>query len=191
MTFIDFYFYPKKVEINFGKNENTSFIEPRVKNIMLYKSNAEFFDRIYLSYKILTQKKSNLTTLQSFERLNENKDLVFDSSRFEETYDGLFYQQTYRNERKSVQILYTNDYTSAFIIGQILENNGIRVVDISRTQEADNTCNISERERKSSKTSINLGLFFQCKVSSHATTTISDIIFNLGSIEKEWSSKLN
>jgi len=185
LTFTDYYFYPKKVDINYGKKEDIKIIEPSIKNILLNRSNAGFFDRVYLGYKLLTLKKNSIRFLDAFEKVNEKKDLAFDSERFEEEYNGLFFQSTYRNERLTVQILYTNEYSSAVMIAQILENSGIRVVYISKNKKADNSCKIKEKEKSFSQTAINLGRFFSCKVET-GEPGISDIIFQIGDIEKKW-----
>ncbi|MFH1827352.1 MAG: hypothetical protein ABH812_02915 [bacterium] len=185
LTFLDYYFYPKKQEIYYGGDSKPQIVELSIKNVLFDKSNANFFDRLYLSYRIISLNKNDLIKLNTFERLNKNKDMVFDTERFEETYNGLFYQSTYRTERKSVQILYTKNYSSAVLIGKILENNGIRVVDISKTTKTYKGCVVIEKTNKLSKTAKNLNSYFGCKT-IQADTGISDIIMFLGAIENSW-----
>ena len=86
--FLDFYFYPKKIEIYYGTGNKPQTIELSIRNILFDKSNANFFDKLYLAYKTLTLNKKDLNKLKSFEVLNKNKDTVFDTKRFEDSYNG-------------------------------------------------------------------------------------------------------
>ncbi len=185
LTFIDFYFYSSKTESYFGKKNQNPQFKSKFKNIIFSKSNANFFDRVYIILKLLSSQKNNFVKLESFEKLNESKDLIFDHERFSEYYNGTFFQHTYRDERKSVQILYTNNYNSADIIGRILESNGIRVVDISKTNQADKSCTVSEKDDHFSMTAKNISRYLNCKL-QYGKTGISDVILNLGDIEKLW-----
>lgn len=183
-TFLNYYFYPNKVQTYFGKASSSEF-NLNLINIILNKSNAGIFDKAYLFIKLVGIQSHNFIKLNTFEKLNHNKDLVFDSERFVEEYNGLFFQHTYRNERKSVQILYTNNYNSADIIGKILENNGIRVVDISKTDKTDKNCKVFEKAIKYSITSKSISTYLDCKLVS-GDTGISDIIIFLGHKEELW-----
>ncbi|MEX1052419.1 MAG: hypothetical protein WEC80_01065 [Patescibacteria group bacterium] len=190
LTFTEYYFYPRSVDIDYGKKEDISIVEPRIRNILFSKSNANFLDRLYLAYKVLTLKKNSIRFLDTPEKINISKDLVFDSERFEEKYNGLFFHSTYRKERKSVQVLYTKEYTSADIVAQTLENSGIRVVDISKSSMTDNNCEIIETQKPFSETAKDISNFFSCKLVL-GESEISDIIVNLGDIERKWSNSKN
>ena len=183
-TFLNYYFYPNNIQTYFGKIPTSKF-NLNLKNIIFNKSNASFFDKAYLLIKILGVQNNNFIKLSAFEKINNNKDLVFDSERFAEEYNGLFFQHTYRDERKSVQILYTNNYNSADIIAKILENNGIRVVDISKTDKTDKNCRVFEKAKKYSLTSKNISTYLDCKL-VNSDTEISDIVIFLGHKEELW-----
>jgi len=183
-TFLNYYFFPNKVQTYFGKASSSEF-DLNLKNIIFNKSNASFFDKVYLFIKIVGVQNHNFIKLNAFEKLNNNKDLVFDSERFSEEYNGLFFQHTYRDERKSVQILYTNNYNSADMIAKILENNGIRIVDISKTDKTDKNCRVFEKAKKYSITSKNISTYLGCELVNN-DTGISDIIIFLGDKEELW-----
>lgn len=185
LTFMDFYFYPSKTQVFFGKNNQKQQFEPKIKNIIFNKSNANFFDRIYLILKLVGSQKNNFAKLETFEKLNVSKDLIFDRERFAENYSGTFFQHTYRDERKSVQILYTNNYNSADTIARILESNGIRVVDISKSNMTNKNCLVSEKAFKFSITAKNISKYLDCEL-QYGKTGIADVILNLGGIEKLW-----
>src|SRR3990167_7600460 len=158
-TFLNYYFFPNKVQTYFGKAPTSKF-NLNLKNVIFNKSNASFFDKLYLLIKLVEIQSHNFIKLNTFEKLNNNKDLVFDSERFAEEYNGLFFQHTYRDERRSVQILYTNNYNSADIIAKILESNGIRVVDISKIDKTDKNCSVFEKAKKYSITSKNISTYY-------------------------------
>lgn len=183
-TFLNYYFFPNKIQTYFGKTPTLEF-NLNLKNIIFNKSNASFFDKAYLFFKIIGVQNHNFIKLNAFEKINNNKDLIFDSERFAEEYNGLFFQHTYRDERKSVQILYTNNYNSADIIAKILENNGIRVVDISKTDKTDKKCEVLEKAKKYSKTSKDISTYLDCKL-VNGKTEISDIVIFLGDKEELW-----
>ena len=81
--------------------------------------------------------------------------------------------------------MYTNNYNSADIIAKILENNGIRVVDISKTDKTDKNCRVFEKAKKYSLTSKNISTYLDCKL-VNSDTEISDIVIFLGHKEELW-----
>ncbi len=183
-TFLNYYFFPNKVQTYFGKIPNIEF-DLNLTSIIFNKSNASILDKAYLFFKLVGIQNHNFIKLNAFEKINNNKDVVFDSERFAEEYNGLFFQHTYRDERKSVQILYTNNYNSADIIAKILESNGIRVVDISKTDKTDKNCKIFEKTKKYSITSKDISIYLNCKLVI-GDTGISDITIFLGDKEELW-----
>ncbi|MEK7633450.1 MAG: hypothetical protein AAB437_01250, partial [Patescibacteria group bacterium] len=73
------------------------------------------------------------------------------------------------------------------IIGQMIEGEGIRVVDLSDQGNNLPKCLlVSNKETSKSKTSLRLADFFKCRTQI-GETTVSDIILELGSLEKEWA----
>jgi hypothetical protein len=163
-SFIDRYFYPRRVSIYY-KSENDKDIKMLgLKEILFYKSNSSVWDKLYLLWKFFIIEKNKISNLEVFEKDNINKELFFDKDKFDEKYKGLFYQKTYRDENKTVQILYSKDYNSAFIIGQILEGVGIRVVDISQKEPLSKNCAVWENSKKFSKTIMNLASRFHCSL---------------------------
>jgi len=186
--YIDRYFYPNTSKIYYNSEAKKDLSLPGFKELFFYKSNSSFWDRMYLFFKLMFIEKNKVNILNTYERLNENKEKVFDKDMFDKNYKGLFYRKAYRDERKSVQIIYSNNYDSAFIIGQILEGNGIRVVDISDKTYKNQKCQVIENTKNFTDTAKSISLFFNCDLLTDKTE-ISDIILNLGNIENKWSIK--
>jgi hypothetical protein len=110
----------------------------------------------------------------------------FDRKQFFKNYQGLFYKKTYRQENLTVQIFYTKKYNVADLISQILEGEGIRVVDISNKEsDLKKGCRVYYSSKNKSQTVLDIGRFFDCFLEKKETP-ISDIIIILGSLEKNW-----
>src|SRR3989344_6190939 len=73
-SFTDFYFYPgsslNKVEVLFGKNKDDFFL-PKTYFIFFAKSNAHFFDRLYLSFQFLGKTRSQFKIISLLPNTNK------------------------------------------------------------------------------------------------------------------------
>ena len=186
--FVDFYFYSSipsdKIEILFGK-EKRDFFLPRFYLIFFAKSNARFFDRLFLYLQFLGKTKGQFKIIADIPTKIEGSRRVFSSNSFFEAYQGIFYKKTYRSEQRSVQIVYTKSYKTAQFLTQILEGEGIRVVDLSQTETKEKNCSVYEDNEKFSETAKSISQFFGCRLSLGKTGAY-DIILKLGGIEEEW-----
>ena len=187
-SFVDKYFYPNSSKIYYDSESKNNIELPSFKELFLYKSNSSFWDRVYLFTKFLFIKKNKISFLNTYESIDNNKEKVFDKELFDKEYNGIFFQKTYRDEKKTVQILYSKNYDRAFIINQILEGNGIRVVDILQKKDSPKKCKIIENLKDFSKTTKDISFYFNCIKKSNKSE-ISDIIFVLGDLENKWSLK--
>lgn len=185
-TFVNFYFYPPSDKIYYGDKNSPSVFFPSLSQIWFGASNASLLDRAYIWLMFATVKKSDFANLAPDVVKNQQQKKLVDESALPKRYQGFFYQKTYRDEMKSVQIIYTKEYSSAVIIGQILEGSGIRVVDISQGNKQPRVCVISEEGSSFSQTSKDLSKFFHCDLVK-AKTRVSDIILELGDQETAWS----
>ncbi len=186
-TFVDYYFYPKKEIIYYGKNKDKSLQFPGFQELFFYESNTSFLDRLYLYSKFLTAKKADFTQLEAPNNKSEDKNVeIFDQENFAKTYQGYFYQKTYRNEKANVQILYYKSYDTAQLIGHILDSTGIRVVDLSQDDRKIKGCLVIKQKSENSSTASSLADFFKCELKI-GKTNASDIILELGQREAEWS----
>lgn len=175
-TFTDMYFYPGGSKIYYSANKSKGPDAPAFYKLLFYKSNANFFDRLYLVSQFL------LDDHQSFNVLKNTSS----QADFVKKYQGHFYQKTYRNDNKIVQIIYTNSYNNAANISNILEGNGIRVGDLTvREKESDRKCIVNEEGVAFSKTSKDIAGFFDCDL-QHGKTGTFDIIIELNKAEHEW-----
>ena len=184
-TLVDLYFYQKKTNIYYD-NSNLKQI-PTFMEILLTNSNANLVDKLFLFYIFSSNNKENFQTidLEPFESGGNNS--IFDYDSFYKKFQGSFFQKTYRSDDVNVQIVYTKSYKTAQIIGQMIEGEGIRVVDLSDQGNNLPKCLlVSNKETSKSKTSLRLADFFKCRTQI-GETTVSDIILELGSLEKEWA----
>ncbi len=182
-TLVDLYFYQKKTTIYYDDSnlkQTPTFIE-----IFFNNSNANIIDRLYLQYIFSTNNREifQIIDLKPFQL----EDGMFDKDSFYKKFQGTFFQITYRNLDFNVQILYSKSYKTAQLIGQMIEGEGIRVVDLSDQGKVSSGCLlISNKEISKSKTFLRLADYFKCKTKI-GETTVSDIILELGDLEKEWA----
>lgn len=184
-TLVDLYFYQKKTNIyydNSNLKQTPTFIE-----ILLTNSNANLIDKLFLLYIFSSNNKENFQTIDLGPFESEDNNSIFDYNSFYKKFQGSFFQKTYRSDDVNVQIVYTKSYKTAQIIGQMIEGEGIRVVDLSDKGKNLSGCLlVSNNEIRKSKTFLRLEDFFKCK-NKIGETTVSDIILELGNLEKEWA----
>ena len=185
-TLVDLYFYPKKTTIYHQDISNPNEI-PAFKEIFLTNSNANLIDRLFLFYFFTTSNREDYQTidLKPFELGDSNA--IFDYNSFYKKFQGSFFQKTYRNYNINVQIVYTKSYKTALLLSQMIEGEGIRVVDLSSQDEFIKGCLlITNKKISTTKTYQRLADFFKCSLKI-GETTVSDIILVLGDLEKEWA----
>lgn len=184
-SLVDLYFYEKKTTIyydNFVSKQTPTF-----KEIFFTNSNANLVDRIFLFYFFSTKNKESfqIIDLKPFELESNNN--IFDYNSFYKKFQGSFFQKIYRNNDINVQVIYMRSYETAQLIGQMIEGEGIRVVDLSNQDKILKGCLlITDKNTSSTMTYQHLVDFFKCKTRIGETTT-SDIILELGDLEKEWA----
>ena len=176
-SFTDFYFHSSKPEILYGSSIPEDIRYPGFSELFLYQSNANPLDRLYIWYRFLTAGRAHFTLISS-PKIEED---------FAKSYQGFFYNKSYRKERKLVQVIYTKKYRTADLIGRILEGNGIQVVDISYEDKPHNTCLVVENTTDFSRTAKDISKYFQCKLQKGQTGTF-DILFILGDKEDYWEA---
>lgn len=186
-TLVDLYFYPKKTTIYHQDSPNNSNEIPAFKEIFLTNSNANLIDRLFLFYFFATNDREDYQTidLKPFELGDGNA--IFDHNSFYKKFQGSFFQKTYRNYDINVQIIYTKSYKTALLLSQMIEGEGIRVVDLSIQNKFIQGCLLTTNKKISmTKTYQRLADFFKCSLKI-GETTVSDIILQLGDLEKEWA----
>jgi hypothetical protein len=177
--FIDLYFYPKKDEIYFDE-KNDKKIWPTLTDLFFNQSNANFIDRLLTFYYLWLKKPSFYQTISIS---NQKK---FDQNDFFKKNIGTFYKKIYRQENLTIQILYNRNYQTAKLLAQILEGEGIRVVDLSQKKlDSNKPCAIITALKTVVQTVKDIRRFFSCDFRTGATS-VSDIIINLGKLEKDW-----
>ena len=177
--FVDLYFYPKKDEIYFDE-KNDKKIWPTLTELFFNQSNANFIDRLLTFYYLWLKKPSFYQTISISNQKN------FDQSDFFKKNIGTFYKKIYRQENLTIQILYNRNYQTAKLLAQILEGEGIRVVDLSQKKlDLNKSCQIVTSLKIKTQTVKDIKQFFSCSFKS-GETPVSDIIINLGKLEKDW-----
>ncbi len=184
-TLIDLYFYQKKTTIYY---DNSSLKQtPNFMEIFLTNSNSNLIDKLFLLYFFSTNNKENFQIIDLGPFESEGSNSIFDYNSFYKKFQGSFFQRTYRNYDINVQIVYTKSYKTAQLIGQMIEGEGIRVVDLSNQDKNIRGCLlIADKNTSTTKTYQRLADFFKCRLQI-GETTVSDIILVLGDLEKEWA----
>ena len=173
-TFIDYYFYPSSGEVYYGNDEDSSIVFPGMSELLQMKSNAQFFDRIYLSYLFFKENQKQFKQLRSLA-----------PQFFIKEYQGYFYHKVYREEKKNVGVVYRNRYTTAEMIGTLLEGVGIRVSDYKEAKDSEKKCYVMEQAEQYSQTAKDISKFFHCGLKK-GNTDVYDIIFSIGTLENDW-----
>lgn len=178
MAFVDLYFYPKTSEVYYQSEKQIIF--PKIWQIFSSNSSANFLDRLLLSYKLLTENKTN------YQIINIDDEKI-DQQDFIKKFQGNFYKDIYRELQETVQIFYKKSYSTAQFISNIITGEGIRVVDISyQDNKKDNDCLVITK--KKTVTSLSIAQYFGCQIQI-GETDISDIILKLGKLEDNWAIK--
>jgi hypothetical protein len=191
LSFVNYYFYPKNNDAIYYGAENTQgeIDILGVREFFLYGSNANFFDRLYLYLRLHSLSRNDLMPINprlAAQQLSGDHQLS--TTDFEKQYQGYLFSKTYRQEMKSVQIIYTKSYNTAMLLGSILQGNGIRVIDVSQKKKVDSNCVISENGTQFSDTAKDMAAFFSCTLVNRPSD-FADIIMTLGSKEQEWEAK--
>lgn len=187
-SMVDFYFYPTKVtdkvKVLFG-DKSADYSPPDFRLIFFGVSNAKFFDRLYIYLNLIGKSEGQFRVIENLNTVLRGNRKALASGDFFEATQGIFYIKTYRNEQRSVQIVYTAGYKTAQQIGHILEGEGIRIADLSQDQNLNKGCEVVEEGTANSETAKSIGRFFGCRL-TFGKTGAYDIIFKLGEAEKEW-----
>jgi hypothetical protein len=188
-SFVPYYFYPTQSSIYYSPGEEGIHI-PTLKDILSSQTNASLLDKLFIYSKFAAVSRNDFIAIditKYSEKVGE--DQIFSSQDFKKKFIGYFYNKTYRTERRTVQIIYSKDYNTAAGIGNMLEGNGIRVVDISQRDTKNKYCVISEEQNENSITVRDLSRFFGCE-NKKESSSLSDIVLTLGSLESEWELDL-
>jgi hypothetical protein len=186
-SFLDGYFYPKNPEVYYGSSVSEERT-PSLRDIFFNQTNVNFFDRLYIAMVFANKRPGWLRTIKNLPQTKTGKRQVFDRDEFVKEYQGYFYKKTYREVRQDVQIIYSKSYNTAFMMSQVIEGEGIRVADLTASDNNRGDCLIIENNRgKFSAVAEDLAKFFNCRLTK-GKTEISDIIIMLNGAEKEWSA---
>lgn len=187
----DYYFYPQTEEIYYGEEEKMRI--PTLKDIFFLSSNANVFDRIYISIQFIGKHNSDFEEIR-IKKIQTGDSVLLSDVTFARQYLGYFYHKTFRKENKTVQLLYKDSYTAARSMSRIIDGEGMRVVDIdinpsfaqTSTGRQNNLCIVKENTPKDySLTAQEIAGFFHC-ILIKGKGRVSDIVIELGEIESEW-----
>jgi hypothetical protein len=110
----------------------------------------------------------------------------FDLKMFQKNLQGNFYSKVFRKLGDNVQIIYDSSYLTAELFSQMIDGEGIRVVDLSQGGSRKHQCRVIAK--KIDLISLELSRYFKCRMQV-GEPAISDIILELGSLEKDWAVK--
>ena len=184
-TFVHFVFLERNDEVYYGE-KIPEIQKPSLKKILFSTSNASILDRLYLALILFDDKADGYQLISFLEQKEEVfDDISFENELFFKDSIGLLFQETYRDEHESIQVLYPGKYATAQRISDLLEGNGIRVSDISYDISKHKTCEVVYSSDSKSHTARDIGSYFGCSVSP-GKTDVYDILFLLGGVEEKW-----
>lgn len=164
-VFIDYFFLPKERKIYTAQNDlEKKIFTPKISYRHLFgfgfQSNTNFFDRIWLLGFFLMKRGVDFKVLKTNIFIDNN---LFQDEEFFYQYQGYFYRQTLRLEKKTVQVFY-NNFKTAKKIGRIIEGEGIRIVDFTKNPGLKKRpCLIVENKEKPSTTTFFLLKKLNCQ----------------------------
>lgn len=167
-AFIDRYFY-RRTSLIYYENNLPKSTSPIFLKILSYQGDANLIDRLYLAWYFTKNYPKNLR------EYTYNQDQT-----------RLWYRLSYRTEKKRLQIIYHTSYATARNLSDLIEGNGIRVVDLTyENKPALGRCVVTENEPVFSQTANDLAWFFHCQL-IRQKSEISDIILYTNASENDW-----
>jgi len=128
-SFVDLYFYPREDKIYYSNQGKTNDF-PNFKEIFFDISNASLIDKFYIFSKFFRKNYFQYQEIDDLPIKEEKGEKIFDRESFYKTNIGLFFNLSYRKLAKNLQIIYNKSYSVASLISEIVEGEGIRVVDL-------------------------------------------------------------
>ncbi len=187
-SMLNYYFYPQTNMVYYGTKDGVHL--PLWTDIFLANSNANIFDRLYVWFQFMGKRSTDFQEIK-IKKIQSGDEILLSDVTFAEQYLGYFYQKKLRKENKTVQILYQSSYIAATNISRIIDGEGMRVVDIDisskpKVKSQKSQCGVIENTKNGySKTAIKIASFFHCDLLI-GKGRVSDIVLELGSIEKSW-----
>jgi len=186
-SFVDLYFYPKEDKIYYGDEKEVSDF-PSFQEIFFSSGNANLIDRIYIFSFFFKKNYFQYQKIAGLPVKEVKGEKIFDRESFYRNNLGLFFNFSYRKLAENLQIVYDKSYSTASLISEMAEGEGIRVVDISEGGEK-GSCQVLTKKNRLNDLIVNqLVRFFHCQ-KAVGEPTVSDIILELGNIEEEWAVK--
>ncbi len=184
--YIDYYFYPKNTSVYNSKNiEDFSQLSLNKYLFTDLISDINFFDRVYLFFKISNMKVKDFSIIDYATFTDQNN--KFDHEKFSKKYLGYFFEKEYRNERKNVQIIYKDNLKTALTLSRILEGQGIRVVDLSNEKNTNKQCLIQKKTMMGKNKSVDFIFdLLKCNIKEEVIDTYDIKLFLSEKEEKEW-----
>ncbi|MCS7093247.1 MAG: hypothetical protein NZL96_02365 [Patescibacteria group bacterium] len=176
-SFVDLYFYSPG-EIYYFDKDKSSKIDI-LKLVAFSPSNANLIDRMALFFSLLGKDYSDFKVIKI-------KWEIFVQEKFNKKYQGVFYKKSYRERLPSVQIIYHQSFSTANLLGQILVGEGIRVVDLTKDKQELISSRCRVIAKKNDFIAKDIAEYFNCRLEK-GSPPISDIIFQLGSLETQWA----
>lgn len=135
-SFVDWYFLPNNVAVYDLLDEDSQDFSKKlfIKTIFdrQTKTNAKFFDKLYLSYLIFNHRRQDFIVVSASSIKTENNEKIFSETSFSRKVNGFFFQKSLREESAEVKLYYTS-YSAAQNLSRVMQGSGIRVVDLENS----------------------------------------------------------
>jgi len=188
-SFVSYYFINSKDEIFYGLESSTELLKPTIADLLFSQRNSSFFDTLYILMLFSIKKDSDFVNISYTKKMDSALGKVdFSGDSFFKNSLGLFYQQVYRTEKQSIQIKYYESRKTAVNLSNIIEGNGIRVSNISKSmkKQIGDSCVVIYSSSNKNETAMDMANFFECTL-VNGKTGIYDIVFEFNNdFEKKW-----
>lgn len=153
-----------------------------------YVTNASFLNKLILVWLLVGTNESDFVELSTNTAIEKMGEEIFSEEGYLKKYRGFFYHKKYRDESQEVKILYTN-YMSALHLSRIIEGQGIRVVDLDRSDGHHTGCILytdPHVQKKGNDTLLFLQRAFTCRVMTGKAQGANIILIPGRELEKKW-----
>lgn len=173
-VFVHKYLFSSQTEIfeddTWVESTNFSQMKKEIFAGILAPGDLNVFDRLFVYLSLQQAKPSQTTVVRVKGAVPEL----------------LLYDKVFRNEKKLVQLVFSQSERTAYFIADFLENTGIRVADISKNPKQSSQCVIIESSDQFSQTSRFLSSYFDCNLTRGDTGLYEVQWFLNDEVENRW-----
>lgn len=145
---------------------------------LILKSQSSFstLDKLFIAWLAFNTEDESIKEIDIFTK-EESQDLLLDYKDLQKSLQGILYHREFRDEGKTVKILYLQSGQAGEALAAILEGSGIRVGDIGYTTQIDHAneerCVVYESAQTHSLAALKIASYFECDLRSESKSEAS------------------